>query len=217
MTEHQDRDSGTNSIEQLRLQLSSQRRLTEQGEEALLKKHYLKRLPPLSFAIEAWSNERHIAVVTFGCPPSRELQKSACPENPSLVVELNRLWVCDSAPHGTATRVIAAALRLLPPRIVVSYADTAAGHHGGVYRAANFFYAGWTDMDRKTPRFDYVPLNGKHSRDAFRSGEFERVRRRPKVKYWTVTGGRRDKKRLQAMCAWPKLSWADIPSPGDIK
>jgi hypothetical protein len=116
---------------------------------------------------------------------------------------------------------------LLPPRIVLSYADTAAGHMGYVYRACNFFYGGWTDMDRKTPRFDYVPptqdgdvgLFGqgpavvKHSRDAFRGGFSERVRRKPKVRYWIATGTRRDRHRLERACRWPKLSWKDQPPP----
>ena len=47
---------------------------------------------------------------------------------------------------------------MLPPRIVVSYADPLWGHYGYIYRALNFRYAGWTDMERKTPRYDYIPL-----------------------------------------------------------
>jgi hypothetical protein len=76
-------------------------------------------------------------------------------------------------------------------------------------------------MDRRTPRFDYVPaikceetLFGEisrkiHSRDAFRNGYEKTVRRLPKFKYWTVTGNRRQRKELEALCQWPKMSWKD--------
>lgn len=104
---------------------------------------------------------------------------------------------------------------MLPPYIVVSYADTVHGHMGIVYRAANFNYAGWTDMERKTPRYDYI-VPGKHTRQAFRDGvaQFtEKVRRRPKVKYWTVTGNRKDRHKLSIVCGWKNLSWADYPPP----
>ncbi|MCH8135213.1 MAG: hypothetical protein IIB77_04455 [Proteobacteria bacterium] len=116
-------------------------------------------------------------------------------------------------PKNTASAFLAKALRMIEPRIVVSYADTAAGHVGYVYRASNFYYAGWTDMDRKTQRFDYVPLNGKHSRDAFRTGQYTRVRRKPKVRYWTVSGNRRERRQLEKIAAWPKLDWREQPPP----
>jgi len=128
------------------------------------------------------------------------------------VLELNRLWVHDAAPKNTETWFLARALNMLPPRIILSYADTSAGHVGYVYRAANFNYGGWTDMDRKTPRFDYV-APGKHSRDAFRNGFVSRVRRKPKIRYWTVTGTRRERKTLAAMCKWPTYDWRILPPP----
>lgn len=186
--------------------------MAAKAANALVKaKHYLHRSTSITFAFGLYEQERCVGVITFGTPPSRHLQKSACPSNPDLVIELNRLWVDDVMPRNTETWFIAQALRLLPPRIVVSYADTAAGHQGYVYRAANFNYAGWTDMERKTPRFDYVTPN-KHSRDAFRAAgsglASERVRRKPKMKYWIVTGDRRQRRELYKQAAWPKLNWA---------
>ena len=128
---------------------------------------------------------------------------------------MNRLWVSDAMPRNTETWFLARALALLPPLIVVSYADTKQGHMGIVYRAANFFYAGWTDMDRKQARLDYL-APGKHTRDAFRGGDGAnsvKVRRKPKVKYWTTTGNARDKKRLRKICNWPRFSWKSTPPP----
>lgn len=183
------------------------------AKQALIEKHYIGRIPSISHAFVAMDDIGLVGVVTFGVPPSRHLQKSACPANPDAVLELNRLWIDDRMPHGEASKLLSQVLRQLPAAIVVSYADTAAGHHGGVYRAANFNYAGWTDMERKTPRFDYVPTNGNHSRDAFRTGQFVRVRRKPKVRYWTITGNRREQRQLQKLAGWPRLNWKTAPPP----
>lgn len=177
--------------------------------------HYLHRRPPMSFSFGLMNGEVE-GVVTFGVPPSRHLQMSACPSDPDLVLELNRVWIADELPRNTGSWFLARALRQLPPRIIVSYADTARGHIGYLYRAANFRYAGWTDMERKTPRFDYLPADpNTHTRDAFRNGYVAKVRRKPKVKYWTTTGNRRERRELAALCGWPSLDWKELPPPGE--
>ncbi len=165
--------------------------VTNRAKRALLDKHYLRRKPPMSDTFEWWVDDEVVAVLTTGVPASRHMQIGALPDDPDSVVEFNRLWIDDAQPHGTASWFVSRCLKQMPPRIVLSYADTARGHMGHVYRACNFFYAGWTDMERKTPRFDYL-VPGKHTRDAFRSGDgtkANKVRRLPKVKYWIATGG----------------------------
>lgn len=195
----------------------------------VIQHHYLHRRPGISYCYGLVEGVDAVGVVTFGTPASRHLQKSACPTNPDLVLELNRLWVDDVCPANTETWFLARALRLLPPRIVVSYAELARGHAGYVYRAANFHYAGWTDMERLTPRFDYVPAASAdhdpdalfdvvaettpHSRDAFRNGYAVRRRRIPKVKYWTVTGNHTERRHLRAVAGWPVLDWKVTPPP----
>ena len=180
--------------------------------EAVVSHHYLHRKPPISFAYGMYSGERLVGVVTFGVPASRHMVIGACPSMPSAVLELNRLWVADDQLRNTETWFLARALSELPARIILSYADTSHGHLGYVYRAANFYYAGWTGMERKTARYDYV-VPGKHSRDAFRIGFTDRVRRKPKVKYWTVTGNRRERAALKRACLWPKMDWRKNPPP----
>jgi hypothetical protein len=171
--------------------------------------HYLHRRPPISFAFALMERQTIMGIATFGIPASRHLQQSACPSDPDKVIELNRLWVHDDMPRNTETWFLARAIRLLPPRVIVSYADTAQGHVGTVYQAANFDCAGWTDMERKTPRFDYVVI-GKHSRSAMREGFSDRVRRKPKVKYWTVSGNRREARQLRLACGWPSLGYESV-------
>ena len=173
--------------------------------------HYLHRVPPISYCFGCFDGYDIAGVVTFGVPASRHVQMSACPSNPDVVLELNRLWVKDSQPRNTASWFVARALTLVPPSIVVSYADSAVGHVGYVYRAMNWHYAGQTDNDRKTLRFDLVPNRGGHSRDSYRNGNTGiRVPRAPKARYWQVTGNRTDRRRLAALCGWPTLPWSEV-------
>lgn len=176
--------------------------------------HYLHRRPPISFAFGCYSRGKLMGCVTYGVPASRHLQMSACPDEPSAVIELNRLWLDDALPTNSESWFVSRTLRMLPPRIVVSYADPVWGHYGIIYRALNFHYAGWTDMDRKTPRYDYIPHDPRqHTREAFRTGYSHRRRRVAKVKYWTVTGNRSDRRRLTAACGWPLMDWHMSPPP----
>jgi hypothetical protein len=181
----------------------------------VIENHYLHRAPNMSIAFGLIFCGRVVGVCTFGFPASRHLQIGACRTDPGSVIELNRLWVCDTMPKNSESWFVARCLKELPPYIVISYADTSVGHVGHIYRALNFKYSGWTDMDRKTPRFDYV-VPGKHSRDAFRNGvaQFtERVRRKPKVKYWIVTGDRKQAHKLEKLCTWPRFCWKALPPP----
>lgn len=182
-------------------------------------KHYLHRRPPISHAFGLYVRGTLMGVVTYGTPASRHLQVSACPTAPDKVLELNRLWLDDELGPNSESWFVARSLKMLPPRIVVSYADPLFGHYGYIYRALNFQYAGWTDMERKTPRYDYIPLDPtKHTRDAFRdgpglSGVAYRRRRVAKVKYWIVTGNRTERRELTGLCGWPSLDWKTLPPP----
>lgn len=176
--------------------------------------HYLHRKPPISHAFGLYVHGSLMGVVTYGVPASRHLQKSACPTAPDKVLELNRLWLDDALPANSESWFVSRTLRMLPPRIVVSYADPLFGHMGYIYRALNFRYAGWTDMERKTPRYDYIPHDPRqHTREAFRTGYAYKRRRVPKVKYWITTGTKTDRKTLTAQCGWPSLSWKKLPPP----
>ena len=184
----------------------------KEAQTMVVERRYLHRKTNVSYAFGLFFEGEMVGVCTFGCPPSRHLQMGACPTNPGLVIELNRLWVSDAMGRNTESWFISRALRMLPPRIVVSYADTRFGHIGYMYRASNFNYAGWTDMERKAPRYDYL-APGKHTRDAFRNGKgakSKKVRRKPKHKYWTTTGNRKERRDMAKLCGWPRLTWKPV-------
>jgi hypothetical protein len=112
-------------------------------------KHYAHRVPSISHAFGLFRSGELIGVVTYGTPPSHTLLKGVAGEaRAGIVIELNRL-TCDNGANY-ASFLVGRSLRMLPrPRIVVSYADTGAGHVGYVYQACNFLYTGmsadWTD------------------------------------------------------------------------
>lgn len=181
-------------------------------------KHYLHRRPPISHAFGLYLHGELLGAVTYGTPASRHLQMGACPSDPGKVIELNRLWLDDALPANSESWFVSRTLHMLPPRIVVSYADPVWGHFGYIYRALNFRYAGWTDMDRKTPRYDYLPADPTtHTRDAFRNGYVRKRRRIAKVKYWTVTGNRTERRELIRLCGWPQYDWNLMPPPAPTR
>jgi hypothetical protein len=114
----------------------------EEAEPWLLKKHYAKRIPPISYAFGAYKGRQLIGVVTYGTPVSSALRVGVCGEQwMDNVIELNRLC-CDNE-KNVASTLVGRSLQMLPkPLVVVSYADTEQGHIGYVYQATNFVYTG---------------------------------------------------------------------------
>ena len=115
---------------------------TEEAEPWLLKKHYAKRIPPISYAFGAYKGRQLVGVVTYGTPVSSALRVGICGEQwMDNVIELNRLC-CDNE-KNVASMLVGRSLQMLPkPLVVVSYADTEQGHVGYVYQATNFVYTG---------------------------------------------------------------------------
>jgi hypothetical protein len=115
---------------------------TEETEPWLLKKHYARRMCPISYAFGAYYGSKLIGVVTYGTPVSSSLRVGVCGEKwMDNVIELNRL--CCENKKNIASILVGRSLKMLPkPTVVVSYADTEQGHVGYVYQATNFVYTG---------------------------------------------------------------------------
>ena len=114
-----------------------------EAEPWLLKKHYAKRMPPISYAFGLYEDGNLVGVCTYGTPSSSPLRKGIAGEKYSeYVLELNRLCI-DSKNKNAASFLVGRSLQMLPkPSIVVSYADTEQNHVGYVYQACNFIYTG---------------------------------------------------------------------------
>ena len=106
--------------------------------------HYSRSMPSASIKIGAWENGKFIGVVIFGRGAASEIGSPyGLPQD--QICELVRIALRD---HKTPTsRILAIALRMLKSsnpglRMVVSFADTEQGHHGGIYQATGWLFEG---------------------------------------------------------------------------
>lgn len=142
----------------------------------LLKKHYAKRMPSVSYAFGLYDNGTLVGVVTYGTPSSSPLRDGiAGPENAEYVLELNRLCI-DSKNKNAASMLVGRSLQMLPkPSIIVSYADTAQEHVGYVYQACNFIYTGLSAKRTDWKIKGMEQLHGQTIADMSRGCEGSRV------------------------------------------
>jgi hypothetical protein len=110
----------------------------------VLKHHYSGRFPSgAMFIYGKYDDGSLVGVCVFGSPASPWVSVSATGER-NRVLELQRLALSNNA-SNEASWFVAKCFKNLAKHwsgIVVSYADTGAGHHGGVYQALGFKYGG---------------------------------------------------------------------------
>lgn len=105
--------------------------------------HYLHRKAPCSFAFGLFLNDEIKGVICYGTPSSSPLRSGICgPEEKDNVIELTRLWVCDSVGKNGESYLIGNTIPLIDKEIIVSYAEIQQGHLGVVYQATNWIYTG---------------------------------------------------------------------------
>jgi hypothetical protein len=109
----------------------------------VIENHYLHRKAPCSVAFGLFLDDKIKGVICYGTPSSAPLRSGiAGPENANNVIELTRLWVCDSVPRNGESYLIGNTLKESGKEIVVSYAEIQQGHVGTVYQATNWLYTG---------------------------------------------------------------------------
>jgi hypothetical protein len=121
--------------------------------------HYSESLPvPPLVKVGAWERGEFIGVVIFsrGATPSL-LKPYGLNQNQGC--ELVRVAL--RSHESQVTRIVRLALAFLKKsnprlRLVVSFADPAQGHHGGIYQAGNWIYSGTT-----APSKEYYSPDGK--------------------------------------------------------
>ena len=111
--------------------------------DIVIKSHYLHRKCPCSIAFGLFIGDDIKGVICYGTPSSSALRSGiAGKDNSFNVIELTRLWVCDSVPRNGESYLIGNTLKLCGKEIVVSYAEIQQGHFGVVYQATNWLYTG---------------------------------------------------------------------------
>ena len=114
--------------------------------------HYSKRMPvgPM-VKVGVWENEKFIGCVLFARGANNAL---GCAYNLSLTEVCELVRIALTIHETPVSRIIAIAQRFLIHhcpglRLVVSYADSEQGHHGGVYQASNWVYVGRSSGSRE--------------------------------------------------------------------
>lgn len=137
--------------------------------EFILKIHYARRWPSVSFAFGLFRDSVLCGVATYGTPPSAPLRSGiAGAEYAHFILELNRLVLRENR-KMEASMLVGRSLQLLEGnRIIVSFADTQQGHLGIVYQACNFLYCGLSAKrtDWKVKGMEH--LHGQTVADEFR-------------------------------------------------
>ena len=91
---------------------------------------------------------RMIGAAIYGQPAMPDTAIKYHPDNPLRCWELRRLCCIDDTPTNTESFFIGKTLRWLKRntdyKVIVSFADTAQGHEGIIYKATNFIHKGMT-------------------------------------------------------------------------
>lgn len=120
--------------------------------------HYSKTVPVGKMVkIGAWENERFIGVVIFAWGMNRNL---GSPYGLRITECCELVRVALTKHSCQVTRIISLAIKFLKKtnpglRLIVSFADPEANHHGGIYQGGNWAYLG-----KSSSSFEWR-LNGK--------------------------------------------------------
>jgi len=177
----------------------------ETAIKMVVEEHYLHRSAPITWCFGAYFDGRLRGVCTIGKPASHTLIEGVCGKrNAHRVFELNRLWMSDDLPTNSESRFIGWVLRTIPKgTILVSYADSAFGHSGIIYRATNWIFTGmsipFTDYTKNGLDHRSIPKNERNKE------ELDIVKRSRKYRYVYFT----DKMDLK------ELKWKQLPYPAE--
>lgn len=117
----------------------------EAAKFAVMNWHYSKSLPVGKlYRLGVWEGDDFIGVVLYAWGANRNLGRPYSLDM-TQCVELVRVALSEHQTH--TSQAISRSLRLLKVdnpglRLVVSFADPYHGHHGGIYQAGNWIYAG---------------------------------------------------------------------------
>jgi len=182
----------------------------QEAKPWILKKHYAKRIPSISYVFGLYIEDKLSGVCSFGYPPNYNYNNGKCIfyTLQILTLELNRLIINDGLPKNTLSQFVANSLKLLPsPSVIVSYADPNNGHHGYIYQATNWIYTG-----PSTPKHRYTFANGETfdiRRGIDKKGEIVKIEKLlPTYRYLFFNGDKRQIKQMKR-----ELKMNNLPYP----
>ncbi len=148
--------------------------------EWILRKHYAKRIPSISYSYGLYDNYNLEGILTIGKPASPSLCEGICGKDYSpYVYELNRLCVNDNLEKNTLSFFVSSSIKQIKDNIIlVSYADSFYNHIGYIYQATNWHYTGKT-----RERTDIGSEDNRHSRHYDKNIDYKLNRKFRSSKY----------------------------------
>ena len=177
--------------------------------------HYLHRRCPCSIAFGLFIGEEIKGVICYGTPSSAPLRSGiAGKENALNVIELTRLWVCDSVPRNGESHLIGNTLKKCGKEIVVSFAEIDQGHVGTVYQATNWIYTGLS-AKRTNWTIDGIDRHCQTIADKYSASEirnkygdkFRLVDRPRKHRYIYINAKGKRRKELISVIRYPAMPY----------
>ncbi|WP_343347626.1 hypothetical protein WJT74_05105 [Sphingomicrobium sp. XHP0239] len=114
--------------------------------------HYTGKMPNSGVKIGVWEDDKFIGVILFGVGAANATNGKAYGLARSHeIAELQRVAL--KAGHAyPVSKYVSIAIRMLRKqspklRMLISFADPAQGHHGGIYQAGNWIYTGRSGSD----------------------------------------------------------------------
>ncbi|MBU6418253.1 MAG: DNA methyltransferase [Proteobacteria bacterium] len=139
----------------------------------IIRNHYLHAMPAAGwrcFGIYAGQELKGAAVFTAG---PRHGYRVLVGGRPQHVAVLARLWLADDLPKNSESRVLGILLRHAKReklwKLILSYADPAAGHSGIIYRATGWLYLGRGQPSRYLALADGQVVHPRTAYDRFGS------------------------------------------------
>lgn len=117
----------------------------EAARYAVERWHYSRSIPVSKLVkIGAWEDGKFIGVVVFSRGANKSLGK---PYGLAMTEYCELVRIALTTHTSSVSRIVAIAVQMLTKkfpglRLVISFADPAAGHHGGIYQAGNWIYSG---------------------------------------------------------------------------
>ena len=167
------------------------------AKQLLVREHYLRSMPGGSrLSLGVFLGRQLLGAVLLGAGPSNAHRMVEGGDSDSCLT-LTRLWLDNSLPRNSESRVLGVIFRHLrrstSVKFLVTYADPAAGHIGTIYQATGWLYAGLSQAMALLDLGDGVLQHsrslahayGTHSRAHFAAHgiELQRIPQSPKHRY----------------------------------
>ncbi|TVM02310.1 MAG: hypothetical protein CV087_09785 [Candidatus Brocadia sp. WS118] len=118
------------------------------AKQLIIENHYSHKWTSCRYALGLFKDGSLKGCAIYGYPVGRRVVQSIAPElDKSEVLELTRLWLCDSLGYNSESWFIGQTFKWLRKndpkiKVLIAYSDPLANHVGFIYQATNWLYQG---------------------------------------------------------------------------